>query len=473
MIVQPALRRLVLALSVASTAAAAPGASLRPEILSTRADQTRVAVTIYNSDLALVKDARTLALPAGDSKLAWREVSAHMRPETALLSGDARVIEQNFDFDLLTPATLLDKYLGREVEVIRVHPTTGAETRERATVLATGNGVVLKFADRIETGAPGRLAFADVPATLRDRPTLVLSLSSPRGGDRALELSYLTSGLSWRADYVAELAADEASLDLSGWVTLTNQSGAAYPNAKLQLVAGDVNRVAEPAQPAREFMAMAKVADTAMAEESLLDYHLYSLPRPTDIQDNQTKQVALLAASRVVAKKDYVLDGAGHYFAGRYLGAQKQTIGVWLEFANKGDGLGVPLPRGVVRVYKQDRAGRAQFVGEDRIDHTPRNETVRLKLGEAFDLTAERTQTDYRKLAGGAEGQIETATRIVLKNARDEAATVTVREPIPGDWTIVDASHRHDKVAAHLAEWKLAVPASGEAVLTYRVRLRP
>ncbi len=256
------------------------------EVTSTVSDQHSVAVTIYNDNLALVKDTRKVGLSSGINQLAWREVSAQMRPETAQLRNlssptDFKLLEQNFDFDLLTPQKLLEKYIGREVSVIRSHPTTGIDTRETATVLSTNNGVVLEFPDRIETGVPGRLAFSGVPDNLRDKPTLVISLVNPGTGPQNLELSYLTGGLSWRADYVAELNADDNQLDLNGWVTLTNQSGAAYPNAKLQLVAGDLNRVREAQPVSREMLSMAKMADAPeMQQESLFEYHLYTLQRP-------------------------------------------------------------------------------------------------------------------------------------------------------------------------------------------------
>lgn len=245
--------------------ASAGWAASGDEVVSTAADQQGVAVTIYNDNLALVKDARRVRLARDFNRLAWREVSAQMRPETAQLRntsnpGGFRLQEQNFNFDLLTPQKLLEKYLGREVSVIRTHPVSGAETRETATVLATNGGVVLKFADRIETGVPGRLAFSGVPDTLHDTPTLVISLINPSAGPQNLELSYLTGGLSWRADYVAELNAGDERLDLNGWVTLSNQSGAAYPDAKLQLVAGDLNRVRDAQLRAAMAMA-AKVAD--------------------------------------------------------------------------------------------------------------------------------------------------------------------------------------------------------------------
>lgn len=460
--------------------AALPGWAAQGETVSTAADRQAMAVTVYNDDLALVKDTRRVPLVRDFNRLAWREVSAQMRPETAQLRNLSnptgfRLLEQNFDFDLLTPEKLLEQSVGREVEVIRSHPTTGAETRERATVLATNDGVVLKFADRIETGIPGRLAFAGVPDTLRDRPTLVVALESPAAGPQNLELSYLTGGLSWRADYVAELNAGDDLLDLNGWVTLTNESGAAYPDAKLQLVAGDVNRVREDFGT-RDAMVMRKPAPAAeMQQEALFEYHLYTLPRPTTLAENQTKQVALMSATRVPVKKEFLLAGANYYYSGQHgdLG-QKMKVGVFVEFANRGDGLGVPLPRGIVRVYKKDGAGNAQFVGEDRIDHTPKNETVRLKLGDAFDVTADKKQTDFKKLAGTSRYNYvyESAYELVLKNAKSEPVTVTVREPMPGDWTVLAESQRHVKAASDTAEWKVRVPADGTATLTWRVRVR-
>nr|WP_298037341.1 DUF4139 domain-containing protein [uncultured Desulfuromonas sp.] len=454
------------------------------ELRSTLADQTGVAVTIYNDGLALVKDRRRVSLEKGESRLALREVSARMRPETALLRsldhpGAFGVVEQNFDFDLLSPQKLLEKYVGRPVQVVRTHPQTGEETLEDALVLAASGGVVLRVGERIETGFPGRLVYPDVPSNLRDRPTLVTLLHSGAGGVQELELSYLTGGLSWRADYVAELGSDDGSLDLSGWVTLTNQSGTAYPDARLQLVAGDVHRVRSELRLVRDRalpeMAMAKAAPQ-MAEEALFEYHLYTLERPTTVGDNQTKQVALLGASGVPVTKEYLLRGRDYYYRGSHgdLG-QKLKVGVFIEFANEEEaGLGLPLPKGIVRVYKRDRSGGAQFVGEDRIDHTPRNEEVRLKLGDAFDVTADKKQTDFKKLSGVGpyNYHFESAYRIELKNAKDEAVTVRVLEPVPGDWEVVAESHPHSKEAAGTAAWEIPVPAGGRTVLEYRVRVR-
>ena len=454
------------------------------EIVSTLADQQEVAVTIYNENLALVRDQRQVTLPQGTVALALREVSARIRPETALLRsltrpGGLTILEQNFDFDLLTPRKLLEKYVGKEVQLVRTHPETGEDHFETAKVLAANDGVVLQIGDRIETGVPGRLVFPDVPEDLRDRPTLVISLDNAKAGQQTTELSYLTSGLGWRADYVAELNQGDTALDLSGWVTLTNQSGTTYRNALLQLVAGDVNRVQDQIR-VRKTMVMdtvtAGAASPQMREESLFEYHLYTLQRPTTIRDNQTKQVSLLNAAGVPVNKEFRLQGSPYYYRGQHgdLG-QKLKIGVFVEFDNRKQvNLGIPLPKGIVRVYKQDKQGRPQFIGEDRIDHTPENETVRLKLGDAFDVTAERKQTDFRKLGGDGRYnyRFESAYEIKLKNAKDEAVTVTVAEPMPGDWRILDESSPHSKVSSDTALWKLKIPAKGDAVLRYRAEIK-
>jgi hypothetical protein len=454
------------------------------EKISTLADQKEVAVTIYNENLALVKDKRTLTLPTGESTLAFREVSARMRPETALLQSTSRqgieVIEQNFDFDLLTPQKLLEKYVGKTIGVVKTHPTTGEETVEEATVLSSNNGVVLKVGDRIETGlSGGRLIFPDVPENLRDKPTLVMQLASKTGASQDLELSYLTGGLSWQADYVAELHSDESRLNLLGWVTLTNTSGTSYNNARLQLVAGDVHQV----QPVFEKRMVRETADIAyaakapgMVQESLFEYHLYTLERTTDILENQTKQVALLQAEDITSSKEYLLKGQDYYYRNRAgdLGS-KIKVSVYLSFENsKEENLGLPLPKGIVRVYKQDSTGAVQFVGEDRIDHTPENETVKLKLGNAFDITADRKQTDFKKLAGfGRYNYVfESAYRIELKNSKDENVEVKLIEPMPGDWEIITESHSHKKISSSEAEWLVKVPSKGSAELLYRVKVK-
>lgn len=473
-----------LALSATTLQVAAEPAGAPHERRSTLDDQQAVAITIYNEDLALVKDARRVTLDSGANQLALRDVSARMRPETAQLRslsnpGSFDLLEQNFDFDLLTPTKLLEKYVGREVRVVKTHPTTGVETTETAQVLSANEGVVLQIGNRVETGVPGRIVFDGVPSNLRDRPTLVTTLQSRRAGAQDMELSYLTGGLSWKADYVAELGADDSTLDLSGWVTLNNLSGTSYNNAKLQLVAGDVNRVREEmarALPRMDKMTLAAPAAALMAQEALFEYHLYTLQRPTTIADRQTKQVALLNASAVPVRKELLVSGNDYYYrASSGEIGQKIKAGVYVQFDNREAArLGLPLPKGVVRVYKRDSAGNAQFVGEDRIAHTAKNETVRLHLGDAFDVTADKKQTDFRRREPNNKASYvgESAYEIVLRNAKAEAVVVTVREPVPGDWTMLDESHRHTKVEAGTAEWKIAVPAGASSTLKYRVLVR-
>jgi Uncharacterized conserved protein len=466
---------------IAACLVLAAGASVAGEIRSTLADQRELAVTIYNNDLALVKDQRRVKLDSGLNSLALRDVSAQIRPETALLkslNGTFSVLEQNFDFDLLTPQKLLEKFVGKSVEVIQTNPATGVEIREQADVLAANDGVVLKIGDRIETGMPGRIVYSNVPADLRDRPTLVVKLDNKTSKEQNVELSYLTGGLGWKADYVAELSAGDDKLDLSGWITLTNTSGTTYRNARLQLVAGDINRVHEP-QPAiggllrKEIMTM----DAApMAQESLLEYQLYTLDRPTTIAENQTKQVALLSVTAIPARKEMLLRGSDYYYRASYgdLG-QKMKVGVFLEFDNKESArLGIPLPKGIMRVYKKDSSGNAQFVGEDSIDHTPKNETIRLKLGDAFDVTADKKQTDFKKLPAPEKGSnaFESAYEIVLKNAKKERVTVTVQEPVPGDWKLLASSHPGVKASSNTAVWKIEIPAEAKVTLSYRVQVK-
>ena len=447
-------------------------------------DQTSVAVTIYNENLALVKDRRTIRLDQGFNKLAFRGVSAKMRPETAMLRNIAQatglqVIEQNFDFDLLTPQKLLEKYVGKSIRIATMNPATGDEKIETAKVLSTNNGTVLQIGDRIEVNPRGRMIFDGVPDNLRDKPTLVTQLNNTSPGPQDVELSYLTGGLSWKADYVAELNAEDNRLDLLGWVTLNNHSGTTYQNAKMQLVAGDINRVQQVYRKAmsRNMESVTGMdMGTPMAEEDLFEYHLYTLGRPTTIADNQTKQVSLMGASGVPVDKEFLLQGNDYYYRSSHgdIG-QKMKIGVFVKLENReSTGMGMPLPKGIVRVYKKDKAGNAQFIGEDRIDHTPKNETIKLKLGDAFDITADKKQTNFRKqnASGKYNYAFDSSYEIKLKNAKTEPVTIVVREPIPGDWEMKDETQPHKKVASGTAEWKIVVPAEGNTTLKYRVRVR-
>jgi hypothetical protein len=470
---RPFIFALAFGIVLCATASADPG-----EQVSTLADQRAVGVTIYNTDLALVRDRRHAALPSGQSRLALRDVSAHIQPETALLQsvgnpGRIAVLEQNFNYDLLSPQKLLEKYVGRDVDVYHVDRRTGERRRERARVLSTNGGVVLRYADRIETSVDGTLAFPSLPADLRDRPTLVTDVVNATPGDQELELTYLTSGLNWKADYTAELSPNDDRIDLRGLVTLQNTSGTSYRYASVQLVAGDVNVVRNAfAPPAPQLQMIGRTTARSASQEALLEYHLYTLPRQTTVLDNQTKQVELLTAPNVTVTKTLELRGNPYYYRNQNADlGDRLKVSTYLSFLNEGGDLGVPLPKGAVRVYKRDSAGTAQFVGSDNIDHTPKGEAVRLHLGDSFDVTARKKQTDY-KAASTAEDRYESAYEVVLRNAKPLPQTVLVVEPIPGDWTILQSSAPYVKSSASTATWSLNVPPNGSTTLTYRVRVQ-
>ncbi len=465
-------RNLLAAASLIALGLASP--AMAEELRVTMDDQTGVAVTIYNQDLALVRDARTMTLIKGENDVAFIDVSGHIQPETALLkssAGKLDVLEQNFDFDLLTPEKLLEKSVGGTVRVIVTDPKTGKETVEEAKVLSVANGVVLQIGDRIETQAPGRIVFAEVPPNLRSRPTLVTKISSDTAGKLPVELDYLTGGLSWAADYVAELAPDEHSIELKGWVTLTNTSGTSYRNAKLQLVAGDVNRVRrEMVAGAANTVPMATAAPAPMAEQAQFEYHLYTLGRPTTIAENQTKQVELLTGHAIPVTKEYRFEDVASGYNYQMGEAPRVNASVRLKFVNdEKSGLGIPLPQGTVRVYKADNVGQAIFVGEDAIQHTPKNEFVDLTLGQAFDVTARGKQTDFETLG---DDVYESAYEIEFKNAKPEAVSVILAQTVPGDWKMLEESAEHEKADASTALWRISIPASGSTKLTYRVRVK-
>lgn len=467
------------------------------EISSTQLDQVSIALTIYNNNLALVKDRRKILLPPGIQQLAFSDVSSQMQAETAILrsishAASFSILEQVFHFDLLSPEKLLEKYVGKSVSIIKTNPVNGEEISEQATVLSTNNGVVLKIGSRIEAGplnSLGRIVYDNIPADLRDRPTLVVKINNKATGkhltqgsnqnasqtpSQTLELSYLTGGLNWSADYAAELSPNEDSMELSAKVTLSNNSGNSYLNAKLQLVAGDIHRLQAPmAQKMLRSNMQLEAADASMAEESLFEHHVYTLDQPTSIADNQSKQIALLTATAIPVRKELLLRGADYYYQNRNgnLGSNIKPS-VFIEFDNKTvANLGIPLPKGIMRIYKEDSAGNAQFVGEDSIEHTPKNAVVRLKLGESFDVSADKKQTDFKILPTAAKDkrEFESAYEITINNAKQEKQVVTIEEPISGDWTITTENHPHKKLTSQLAVWKIEVPAEGSAKLSYRV----
>jgi hypothetical protein len=460
--------------------AAAP-AEAGEERATTLDDQIELAVTVYNSDIALVRDVRRLRLPRGASDLRFMDIAATVNPATvhfrSLTEPSAvGVLEQNYEYDLLEPDKLLRKYVGRDVTLVRMVQENGS-TREqevKAHLLSYNSAPVWRIANEIVTGMPAdHVRFPELPDTLFTRPTLIWTVSNNGASEHRVEASYLAGKLAWNADYVLRVSRDDVSGDLDGWVTLTNGSGTAFRNASLQLVAGDLNRVRQNVSKMMDEMRMARAETPApqMAQESFSEYHLYTLNRKTTINNNQTKQVTMLQGTGVPVRKRYVVDGQAFYYRNaQHPGAPlKDVVQVYYQFKNEQrNGLGVPMPSGNVRVYQEDSKGGTQFVGEDRINHTPKDETLNVKIGNAFDVVAERKQTDFQKIATNV---YEVEYEITLRNHKSVPVTIEVNEPIGGTWRVLRSSHEWTKTDAWAAQFKVAVAADGTSVLIYRVRV--
>jgi hypothetical protein len=445
-------------------------------------DQTDLAVTVYNSNIALVRDVRQLQLPSGTFRLKFMDIAATVNPATVHFRSltepeKVSVLEQNYEYDLLEPNKLLNKYVGKELTLVRTYMDNGTTKREeiKAILLANNNGPVWKIGNDIVTGGYGEsYRFPEVPANLYDRPTLLMSLENTGSRKQSIETSYLANSLSWNADYVLTVARDDKSADLDGWVTLINNSGTAFHNAKLQLVAGDLNRVANARDVTRLetfAKAQAAAAPSQFQQENFSEYHLYSLGRRTSVEDKETKQISLLEGSNVPVEKLFVVNGQNFY----YRNAQnpgsplKDPVQVFYKFKNEEKaGLGIPLPGGNLRVYQKDSKGGLLFIGEDHIDHTPKDEFVTVKIGNAFDVVAERKQTDFKKIA---DRVYEMEFAITLRNHKDAPINVQVNEPIGGDWEILSSTYPATKTAAFAAQFNVPVKPNGESVLTYRIRV--
>jgi hypothetical protein len=454
-------------------------------LTTTARDRRSVNVTVYNSNLGLVRETRSLALPAGHVALRFADVAAQIRPETvhlaSLTAADSlRILEQNYQYDLLNPSKLMDKYVGREVTLVlrRFENNTEVLTPVQATLLSNNAGQVWRINGQIVINPTNivETRFPDLPQNLVATPTLVWDVESGAGGTQTVEASYLTGGMTWKADYVLVVNADDTRGDVQGWVTLTNQSGVGFEDAQLQLVAGDVNRVKDEDQRREELMApRGSLADQAAAqfqEQSFFEYHLYTLQRPTSVREQETKQVSLLEASAFAVTKEFVVNGQSYYYRSYNNPGQaiKDKVGVFVQFRNsQANRLGMPLPAGTIRLYKKEDRGGQQFIGEDHIDHTPKDEDVRVKVGDAFDIVAERKQTDYKKIA---DNVYEYAYEIALRNHKQSGVTVIVNEPIGGDWEMLSSSYSAQKTAAFAARFEVPVAKDGESRLTYRVRVK-
>ena len=459
---------------------------------------TATELTVYGGDFALVRENRTIKLTDGENHLAFTGVSRSLQPETAAIqvvaSGpkapDVKILDQTFAFNLLSQDALLEQAVGREVSVVTTNPASGRDTVERARVLSVQNGLVLEIGGKIHTGVPGRIVFDSLPGNLRPVPTLLMTAVGPSGADIPIELAYLTNGLGWKTDYVANYDGDAGRLDLTAWATVTNNTGAEFKDAKLRLAAGDVNRVTPPrpipfarANQKME-MAMASRApaqDAGVTNASFEGLNIYTIPRPVTLLPGESKQLALMRATGLAAKREYVVRGQPWFYTTSMAGQhQESRAEIEITVKNEGrkpaakgkastepEGLGGPLPAGVVRAYGQDQDGAPAFLGEDRIDHVAEGGEIKLHFGRDLDVPVTRDQVNFVR----ASDKISlTVWRIAMRNTKAKPVIVKVSEPISGDWEISKESIGHTKSTTGAAEWTVTLPPKGETVLEYTVK---
>jgi hypothetical protein len=439
--------------------------------VSTAQDRQQVSLTVYNDDLSLIRESRSVPVRDGVFRLRFEDVTSGIDPTTVHLSserGGLSILEQNYTFDLISRATLLEKYVGRRVGYRTEDGSVG-----QATLLSTHQGPVYRLDDRIVFELPGPLVLDSIPGELSARPTLQWLLQGDRRGEQEVEVAYLSGGLSWRADYVLLLDEEETRADLTAWVTLDNRSGSAFRQAQLKLVAGQVHRVQEQlGRMMRATMAAPKMMDAPaqFQEEALFEYHLYSLERRTDIENNQKKQIKFFDASGIALDKTYTFHGRSEYLNRGYRPIRDtERVAVTLRFDNtRGNDLGVPIPAGILRVYKRDKQGAPQFLGENRVRHTPRDETIELEVGQAFDVVGEHRQVEYTRIS---DRIFEVEFEVELRNRKSEDIEVSVQEALYGDWHILESSLPHTRRDATTAVFQVPVPAGEKTVLTYRVRI--
>ncbi len=442
---------------------------------STIDGQESVEVTVYNSNLSLIKDVRQVVLPGEEGELRFMDVASHIMPETVHVKsldhlGDFSVLEQNYEYDLMNANKLLDKYVGKTIKIVVWNEYQDRKDLVDAHLLSNNNGQIFKIEDEIFLGHPGIKILPEIPENLIAKPTLTWIYSNSSKKPHKLEVSYLTDNINWKADYVVVLNRDDTSADFSGWVTVDNKSGATFKNARLKLIAGDVNRVQEKFHKgrmyARQEMAVADVPQ--FEEKAFFEYHIYDLQRKTTLKDKQTKQIRLLEAAGATVRKELIVDGADGYFSRSYAGQSlKQTVKVYVKFRNsKENSLGIPLPAGIMRLYKQDGDGSLQFVGEDKIDHTPKEEEVKLAIGEAFDVVAERIQTDYAQRTSRLH---ESEWEVTVRNHKEEDITIGIIERLHGNWKVMSKSHPYKKIDAFTIRFDVDVPEGEEVKVKYRV----
>lgn len=423
-------------------------------------------ITIYNQNFGVVKELREINLDKGLNTVLIQDVAKLIDPTSVNikdLTGSTHVLEQNYLYDLVNKQKIYEKYIGKEITLVDKNQNT-----VKGLLLSfSGDELIIQNDTGVHIVKAEQVSLPKLPEGLITKPTLKWLLEAEKAGTHDIQLSYMTSGLNWIADYVAVVDEDDSHVDLTCWVTITNNSGATYKNVKLKLIAGEVHRVEEGVRrPTEAYEEEAKAGAPQFREEAFFEYHLYTLQRKTDVLDNQQKQVTLFTADNVAVQKEYVFESNTGY----YRTNNGSNVKVMLSFENSEDNnMGMPLPRGKVRVYKKDSEGQLQFVGEDLIDHTPKDEKLRIYLGDAFDLVAEKKQTDYNKIT---DRIVEMSYEVSLRNHKEEKVTIAVVQKMWGEWRIVDTSHDFIREDAWTAVWYIDVPKDGEVTITYTIRVQ-
>jgi hypothetical protein len=443
---------------------------------STIDDQIGVEVAVYNNNIGLIKDTRKIILPTGEGELRFMGVASQIMPVTVHVKSlnypnDFSVVEQNYEYDLINANKLLDKYVGKKIKIIVWNEYQDRKETVEAVLLSNNNGQIYKINNEIFIGHPGIKVLTEIPEDLIARPTLTWLYDNKAAKEHNLEVSYLTNNISWKADYVVVLNKEDTSANISGWVTLDNKSGATYKNARLKLIAGDVHRATEVY---RDSPVMTSFMEERVApqfkEKPFFEYHIYDLQRKTTIKDKQTKQVSLLEATGAKIQKEFIVEGPQGVFTRQYRSNKpKQPVNVYIKFANTEDNnLGIPIPEGIMRLYKMDGEGSLLFIGEDRIEHTSVDEEISLKIGEAFDIVAERVQTDYKQKTSRLH---ESEWEITLKNHKKEDVMVSILESLSGNWSVISNSHPYTKKDAFTIKFDVNVPKDDEVKVKYRLRV--
>jgi hypothetical protein len=419
-------------------------------------------ITVYEQGIALVKERRAIELQKGVNQVEYTDIASGIDPTSVIIGDpenkDTVLLEQNYEYDLLSSSSLLEKYLGREVNVT----DSSGETYTGVLLSHAGNSVVLKTeaAKVVVLENFSKIELAD-SSGLSIKPALVWQIYSPVSGTRQLLISYLTSGINWEAAYVLMSNAENTKADIRGWVNIDNRAGMTYENAVLKLVSGQINRVSQPVTfgAAEKAVASDAASRTSFSEEALFEYHLYTLEKPATLENNQAKQISLLSVDSVPIEKKLIYDSS-----------LNEKVLAYLTLKNSNEsGLGMPLPKGVVRIYSVDSSGGLQFLGEDRIKHIPEAGELKVAVGSAFDLTVKRNQTDYQRISDKVE---RTSYQIELNNSKSEDQAVTVVEHLFGEWEILESSDSYEKTDASTFEFRVMVPAKGTKVVSYTVERR-